>query len=255
MEALAAFFVESTFLGLWIFGWDQLPKKVHLATIWAVALSTNLSAFFILAANSWMQHPVGAVWNEATGRAEMNDIGAVLTNSTLWAAFPHTITAAFVTAGTFVAGISAWWMVRLVRAGQVEKARDVYRPAVVLGVIVDVRRGRRRRTDRRPAGQADVPAAAHEDVVGRGPVRDRGRRVVLPAGHRRPEQLVRGRHARHRDPRPHVVPGHRRLERTAAGCPGPAEAVRGEVRVHRRRRQLRSRTSRTSRSPTGRSGS
>ncbi|WP_426592675.1 cytochrome ubiquinol oxidase subunit I [Cellulomonas sp. McL0617] len=136
MEALAAFFVESTFLGLWIFGWDKLPKKVHLATIWLVALSTNLSAFFILAANSWMQHPVGAVWNEATGRAEMNDIGAVLTNSTLWAAFPHTITAAFVTAGTFVAGISAWWMVRLVRAGQVDKARDVYRPAVVLGVIV-----------------------------------------------------------------------------------------------------------------------
>ena len=136
MEALAAFFVESTFLGLWIFGWDKLPKKIHLATIWAVALSTNLSAFFILAANSWMQHPVGAVWNEATGRAEMNDIGAVLTNSTLWAAFPHTITAAFVTAGTFVAGIAAWWMVRLVRAGQVDKARDVYRPAVVLGVIV-----------------------------------------------------------------------------------------------------------------------
>lgn len=136
MEALAAFFVESTFLGLWIFGWDKLPKKVHLATIWAVALSTNLSAFFILAANSWMQHPVGAVWNEATGRAEMNDIGAVLTNSTLWAAFPHTISAAFVTAGTFVAGIGAWWMVRLVRAGQVDKARDIYRPAVVLGVIV-----------------------------------------------------------------------------------------------------------------------
>ncbi len=128
MEALAAFFIESTFLGLWIFGWDKLPKRVHLATIWAVALSTNLSAFFILAANSWMQHPVGAVWNEATGRAEMNDIGAVLTNSTLWAAFPHTIAAAFVTAGTFVAGIGAWWMVRLVRAGQVDKARDVYRP-------------------------------------------------------------------------------------------------------------------------------
>ena len=81
-EALIAFFFESTFIGLWIFGWDKLPKKVHLATIWAVALSTNLSAFFILAANSWMQHPVGAVWNEATGRAEMNDIGAVLWVST-----------------------------------------------------------------------------------------------------------------------------------------------------------------------------
>lgn len=134
MEALAAFFVESTFLGLWIFGWDKLPKKIHLATIWAVAIATNLSAYFILAANSWMQHPVGTIFNEETGRAEMVDIGAVLTNVTLLAAFPHTITAAFLTAGTFVAGIAGWWMVRLVRKGDEEGAR-VYRPAVVLGVV------------------------------------------------------------------------------------------------------------------------
>ncbi|MDM8084944.1 cytochrome ubiquinol oxidase subunit I [Cellulomonas cellasea] len=135
MEALAAFFVESTFLGLWIFGWDKLPKKIHLACIWAVAIATNLSAYFILAANSWMQHPVGTVFNIETGRAEMVDIWAVLTNSTLLAAFPHTITAAWLTAGTFVAGIAAWWMVKLVRRGEAEKARDVYRPAVVLGMV------------------------------------------------------------------------------------------------------------------------
>ncbi|HEY0187181.1 MAG TPA: cytochrome ubiquinol oxidase subunit I [Cellulomonas sp.] len=134
MEALAAFFVESTFLGLWIFGWDKLPKKIHLACIWAVAIATNLSAYFILAANSWMQHPVGTIFNTETGRAEMTDIVAVLTNSTLLAAFPHTLTAAFLTAGTFVAGIAAWWMVRLVRQGDAEKARTVYRPAVMLGV-------------------------------------------------------------------------------------------------------------------------
>ncbi|MDT0167399.1 cytochrome ubiquinol oxidase subunit I [Actinotalea sp. AC32] len=134
MEALAAFFVESTFLGLWIFGWDKLPKRVHLATIWAVAIATNLSAYFILAANSWMQHPVGAVLNEETGRAEMVDIGAVLSNVTLLAAFPHTITAAFLTAGTFVAGIGAWWMVRSVRRGDTATAR-VYRSAVVLGTV------------------------------------------------------------------------------------------------------------------------
>ena len=134
MEALAAFFVESTFLGLWIFGWDKLPKKIHLATIWAVAIATNLSAYFILAANSWMQHPVGTIFNEETGRAEMVDIGAVLTNVTLLAAFPHTIAAAFLTAGTFVAGIAGWWMVRLVRKGDEEGAR-VYRPAVVVGVV------------------------------------------------------------------------------------------------------------------------
>lgn len=135
MEALAAFFVESTFLGLWIFGWDKLPKRVHLACIWAVGISSILSAFFILAANSWMQHPVGAVLSEERGRAEMVDIGAVLTNSTVWAAFPHTISAAFLTAGTFVAGIGAWWMVRLVRSGREDVAREVYRPAVVLGVV------------------------------------------------------------------------------------------------------------------------
>lgn len=134
MEALAAFFIESTFLGLWIFGWDKLPKKVHLATIWAVAIATNLSAYFILAANSWMQHPVGAVVNPETGRAEMVDIGAVLTNVTLLAAFPHTIAAAFLTAGTFVAGIGAWWMVRSVRNGD-EATAFVYRPAVVMGVV------------------------------------------------------------------------------------------------------------------------
>jgi len=135
MEALAAFFIESTFLGLWIFGWDKLPKKIHLACIWAVAIATNLSAFFILAANSWMQHPVGITYNFETGRAEMNDIGAVLTNPTVLAAFPHTITAALLTAGTFVAGIAAWWMVKKVRAGDAATARDVYRPAVILGLV------------------------------------------------------------------------------------------------------------------------
>ncbi|GAB4083526.1 cytochrome ubiquinol oxidase subunit I [Myceligenerans cantabricum] len=138
MEALAAFFVESTFLGLWIFGWDRLSKKVHLACIWAVAIAVNLSAFFILAANSWMQHPVGTRFNPETGRAEMESIWPILANNTLWAAFPHTVAAAFLTAGTFVAGIAAWWMVRLVRTGdesEVALAREVYRPAVVLGTV------------------------------------------------------------------------------------------------------------------------
>ncbi len=139
MEALIAFFVESTFLGLWIFGWGRLSKRVHLTVIWLVAISVNLSAFFIIAANSWMQHPVGAKYNPETGRAEMESILDVVTNSTVWAAWPHTVTAAFLTAGTFVAGIAAWWMVRLVRtkrAENVEIARDVYRPAITLGVIV-----------------------------------------------------------------------------------------------------------------------
>ncbi|WP_159808192.1 cytochrome ubiquinol oxidase subunit I [Cellulomonas citrea] len=141
MEALIAFFVESTFLGLWIFGWDRLPKKIHLTSIWAVALASNLSAFFILAANSWMQHPVGATFNEATGRAEMKDLGAVVTNPTVLAAFPHTISAGLLTAGTLVAAICAWWMVKLVKAGQADKARDVYRPGLVFGSWVMIAAG------------------------------------------------------------------------------------------------------------------
>lgn len=146
MEALAAFFLESTFLGLWIFGWDRLPKKVHLATVWAFSIGSLLSAYFILAANSWMQHPVGAVYNPETGRAEMNDIWAVLSNNTLLVAYPHVIAAAFLVAGTFVAAISVWWMRKSVRAA--EEASDdavaesfrndgqMYRTAARFGAVV-----------------------------------------------------------------------------------------------------------------------
>ena len=109
---LVAFFLESTFLGLWIFGWDRLPKLAHLATIWIAAIGTVLSAYFILAANSWMQHPVGYTFNEAAGRAELTDIMAVLLNSTAIVAFVHTIPAAFVTGGAFVAGVAMWRLVR-----------------------------------------------------------------------------------------------------------------------------------------------
>ncbi len=112
IEGLLAFFLESTFLGLWIFGWDRLPKKAHLATIWIVAIGTVLSAYFILAANSWMQHPVGYTFNEAAGRAELTDIMAVLLNSTALVTFAHTIPAAFLTGGAFVAGVAMWRLVR-----------------------------------------------------------------------------------------------------------------------------------------------
>ena len=108
MEALVAFFLESTFIGLWIFGWDRLSPKVHLATIWAAAIGTSLSAYFIIAANSWMQHPVGVVFNPDTGRAEMIDIWAVLTNTTTLAAYPHVIAGSVLTAAVFVGGVSAW---------------------------------------------------------------------------------------------------------------------------------------------------
>ena len=110
MEALAAFFVESTFLGLWIFGWGRLPRKVHLATIWLVAGSTALSAYFILAANSWMQHPVG--YEIQDGKAVLTSIWAVLTNNTAIYAFVHTILGALITAATLIIAVSAYHLLR-----------------------------------------------------------------------------------------------------------------------------------------------
>jgi cytochrome bd ubiquinol oxidase subunit I len=110
MEALLAFFMESTFLGLWIFGWDKLPKRLHLATIWAAAIGSNLSAYFILAANAWMKHPVGYVVED--GKARMTDLWAVLTNSTALAQVPHVIAGAFIVAGGFILAICGYWWLR-----------------------------------------------------------------------------------------------------------------------------------------------
>ncbi len=112
IEGLLAFFLESTFLGLWIFGWDRLPRRVHLATIWIAAVGTVLSAYFILAANSFMQNPVGYRMNAEAGRAELTDFGAVLTNRVLLVTFPHTIFAAFMTAGALVLGVALWRLMR-----------------------------------------------------------------------------------------------------------------------------------------------
>ncbi|MGW2701307.1 cytochrome ubiquinol oxidase subunit I [Streptomyces sp. NPDC001340] len=111
-EALIAFFFESTFIGLWIFGWDKLPKKIHLACIWMVSIGTILSAYFILAANSWMQHPVGYRINKAKGRAELTDFWHVLTQNTALSQAFHTLTAAFLTGGAFMVGISAYHLAR-----------------------------------------------------------------------------------------------------------------------------------------------
>jgi cytochrome bd ubiquinol oxidase subunit I len=108
MEGLLAFFLESTFLGLWIFGWDRLPKRIHLACIWLVSLGTALSAMFIIAANSWMQNPVGFVTNPETGRPELNDIGALFTNPIFVHSYLHTLLAALVTACLMMLGVAAW---------------------------------------------------------------------------------------------------------------------------------------------------
>jgi cytochrome d ubiquinol oxidase subunit I len=142
MEALAAFFLESTFLGLWIFGWDRLPQKVHLACVWLFSLGTVASAYFIIAANSWMQHPVGAIYNPETGRAEMTDIGAILTNPTTLVAFPHVIATSFLVAGTVIAGIAGAWLVKIQReakgtkpAATVNADRSLFRTALRFGAV------------------------------------------------------------------------------------------------------------------------
>lgn len=106
IEGLFAFFMESTFLGLWIFGREKLSAGVHLASIWLVALGTTLSGLFILTANSWMQHPVG--YKIVHHKALLTDFWALFSNITLWAEFSHTILAAFVTSAMFVLGVSAW---------------------------------------------------------------------------------------------------------------------------------------------------
>ncbi|WP_040162357.1 cytochrome ubiquinol oxidase subunit I [Nigerium massiliense] len=124
LEALLAFFLESTFIGLWIFGWDKLPQKVHLATIWLAGIGATLSAIFILAANSWMQNPVGATYNVATDRAEMTDFGAVLTNPVFLATFPHTITAAWMAGGGLVLAISGWHLAKLNSRADAWSARE-----------------------------------------------------------------------------------------------------------------------------------
>jgi cytochrome d ubiquinol oxidase subunit I len=151
LEGLVAFFLESVFLGLWIFGWGKLPEKIHLLTIWCVAFGTMASAYFIIAANSFMQHPVGASLNPETGRAELDpDKGgllAVLTNVTTLAAFPHVVAGAWLVAAAFVTGVAAWHMVRhhnkareiglTTQEGAAHdvQARTVFRPALRFGVI------------------------------------------------------------------------------------------------------------------------
>ncbi|CAB4771002.1 unannotated protein [freshwater metagenome] len=132
MEGLLAFFFESTFLGLWIFGWDRLSKKLHLATIWIAATGTLLSAYFILAANSWMQHPVAYTYNAEKNRAELTNIMEVLTQKTALATFFHTIPSAAFTAGAFIAGISAFL---IIKGKDVQMARGTFKLGAITMIV------------------------------------------------------------------------------------------------------------------------
>lgn len=130
IEALLAFFLESIFLGVWIFGWDKLPKGLHAASIWLVALGANISALWILIANSFMQEPVGfAVVN---GRAVMTDFWALVGNPHVWVQFPHTVLSGFSTGAFFVLGISTY---HLVRNNRPDLFRFSFNLSAVFGLI------------------------------------------------------------------------------------------------------------------------
>jgi cytochrome bd ubiquinol oxidase subunit I len=127
IEGLAAFFLESTFLGLWIFGWNRLSRRVHLATVWLFALGSWLSALFIMVANSWMQRPVGSTVTD--GRAELTSIWDLLTNRFAIYAFVHVILVGLTTAAVVVFGVACWHMLR-------GRNVDLFRRAAKLALIV-----------------------------------------------------------------------------------------------------------------------
>jgi cytochrome bd ubiquinol oxidase subunit I len=129
IEGLAAFALEATFLGLWIFGWDRLSPRVHLATIWLVALGTWLSAYFILVANSWMQHPVG--YKLADGEAQLTDVWALLSNDFALRAYLHVLLVGLTTGSIVILGISCWHLLR-------GRNADLFRRAAKLALIVAV---------------------------------------------------------------------------------------------------------------------
>jgi cytochrome d ubiquinol oxidase subunit I len=133
IEALLTFFLESTFLGVWIFGWKRLSRGAHAAAIGLVAVGSTLSVLWILSANAFMQHPVGYVLRN--GRAEMTDILALVLNPRALLFFAHTMAAGFVTASFFVLGISAW---HLARGEQGEAFRYSFRLSAVVGIIATV---------------------------------------------------------------------------------------------------------------------
>jgi len=135
IEALLAFFMESTFLGVWIFGEGKVPEKVHLTAIWLAAIGSNLSALFILLANGWMQHPVGYVIDPATGRPMLNDFFALVTNTKGWLFFGHTVTAGLAMASFVILGVSAY---HLARKSNVDFFKRSFQLAAIVGLVAAV---------------------------------------------------------------------------------------------------------------------
>ncbi len=199
IEGLLAFFLESTFLGLWIFGWDKLPRALHAACMWIVHLGTLFSSWFILAANSWMQHPVGHTYNPETGRAELIDFWAVMFNKVQLVTFPHVIASAYLTAGAFVVGVAGWLYVR---RGH-EPDRGLYRRAVRIGAAVTLLAGLGVAVSGDIQGKIMTEVQPMKMAAAEGLFETEKPRVVLGLHHRHPRR-DRG-EVRDQDPRPAVA--------------------------------------------------
>ncbi len=133
IEATVAFFLESTFIGLWIFGWNKVSKRVHALSIWLVAIATNLSALWILLANGWMQRPVGYILRN--NRAEMVDFTALVTNIYGWLKFGHTLLSGYVLAAFFVMGVSAY---HLIKKNRTDFFKRSFRIAATFGLVAAI---------------------------------------------------------------------------------------------------------------------
>ncbi|WP_343596761.1 cytochrome ubiquinol oxidase subunit I [Acinetobacter sp.] len=131
IEGLMAFFLESTFVGLFFFGWERLSRGQHLAVTWLVAIGSNMSALWILVANGWMQNPVGAAFNFETMRMELTDFGALIFNPVAQVKFVHTVSAGYVTGAIFVLAISSYY---LLKKQDVPFARRSFAIAAIFGL-------------------------------------------------------------------------------------------------------------------------
>jgi cytochrome d ubiquinol oxidase subunit I len=134
LEAFGAFFLESTFIGLWIFGWKKLSPKVHLASLYGVVIGTWLSAYFIVAANSWMQHPVGYVINSA-GRAQATNMWEVLTQRFAIVAFVHVLLAGLMVGAFLMLGVASW---HLLKGRNVDLMSSAAKLAILVALPVSV---------------------------------------------------------------------------------------------------------------------
>ena len=229
MEGLIAFFLESTFLGLWIFGWDRLSRRIHLAAIWLVAFGTVLSAAFIMAANSWMQHPVG--YTITVRAAELNNIWAVFTNPVFLWGYLHIILASLVTARGDARRLGLAAASAAARSERVRRTRPR-----LLARLADLLVGDHPGARRQRAGRHRSQVPADEDRGGRGAVDHLPAMLVLPAPDRRRQRRPDAR-PDHPDPAPALAAGHQLVERQGHRAQPAAGPVREEVRARRLRPQ------------------